>query len=972
MVEHGSSLPALLSGRYAVEETIGRGGMATVYRMRDVRHDRDVAVKVLDPELSRTLGPERFLREIRIAAQLTHPHILTLHDSGEADGMLYYVTPLLTGGSLSDRLRQEPRLPVEEALRITCEVATALAHAHRQGIVHRDIKPENILLDAGGDALLADFGVASALDSAGERLTVTGVSLGTPTYMSPEQVTADSAPDGRSDIYSLGCVLFEMLAGEPPFNGPTGHAILARRLTESAPGIRTVRPDVPERLEQVLLRAMERGPADRYESADAFHAALMACAHAAAHVATGSGLRARFRRAPGLYAAAALGLALLVGGGLRQFGVLGTADVRMSLAAVTEVERALDGEEWIAAYRLAEAMPDGVADSVRDALRAAASGTGTLLSDPPGAAVAWRPFDEPEGEWVELGTTPLEARLPRGLVAIRLEHEGYVPRIVGLTPGSEPATWRLSRAAEAEADALHVPGGETGLAAVTIRLAPRVVISDYLIDRFEVTNRQFREFVDDGGYQTGELWEHPFVRDGRQIPWEDAVAAFVDRTGRPGPSTWEVGTFLPGTEDHPVTGVSWYEAQAYARYTGRELPTLYHWFRAAGIHNSNVVVPLSNLQGSGTAPVGQFPAVTVTGAFDMAGNAREWLVNPVTGDLRYTVGGGWNDPDYAFTIPQPQPAFDRSSANGLRLITDLGSQEAYAAAAVPIARSQRDFAAEVPASDEVFNAYLSLYDYDDASLDAVVESVDTVEIGIRERVTFDAAYGGERMVLYLFRPTRQSEHLQTVVYFPGNGAVEEANISSRSGPGSLVAFLVQSGRMVAFPVYKSTYERRDGFVYLASKTSSVWREQVIRWKQDLMRSLDYLETRADVEADRIVYFGHSWGGMMGPIMLAREPRFSAAVFYVAGYSLEEVQPVVDPFHFAPRVRVPLLMINARFDYLFPVETSALPLFEHIGSPVKKHFVSETGHALDGSHVVPRNEVIRETLDWFDGHLGRVR
>jgi dienelactone hydrolase len=450
------------------------------------------------------------------------------------------------------------------------------------------------------------------------------------------------------------------------------------------------------------------------------------------------------------------------------------------------------------------------------------------------------------------------------------------------------------------------------------------------------------------------------------------VAAFVDRTGRPGPSTWEVGTFLPGTGDHPVTGISWYEAHAYATFTRRTLPTLYHWFRAAGVQNSHLIVPLSNLGGSGTAPVGEYPAVTVTGAFDVAGNAREWLANAATADLRYTVGGGWNDPDYAFTIPQPQPPFDRSVTNGLRLMTDLGSAEAYAAAARPVAREWRDFEAEVPASDEVFSAYLSVYSYDDRPLDAVVESVDTVEIGIRERITFDAAYANERMVLYLFRPHRTAGSLQTVVYYPGNGAIEEPDISARTGRRSNVAFLVQSGRMVAFPVYKSTFERRDGFEYLTSKKSSVWREQVIRWKQDLMRSLDYLETRDDVDVDRIGYFGYSWGGMMGPIMLAREPRFSAAVFYVAGYSLEEVQPAVDPFHFASRVRAPLLMINARFDYLFPVETSALPLFEHIGSPVKRHYISETEHALNISHVVPRTEVIRETLEWFDRHLGRVR
>jgi eukaryotic-like serine/threonine-protein kinase len=246
--------------------------MATVYRTHDLRHDRPVALKVFHPELAPALG-ERFVHEIRVAAKLSHPHILTVHDSGEAAGLLWYTMPLVEGESLRQRLAREGQLPMDDAVRIARTVAEALAHAHARGVVHRDIKPENILLFAG-EPMVADFGIALALDRAGgERLTSTGFSLGTPVYMSPEQACAAPRLDGRTDIYSLGCVLYEMLAGEPPFTGPTPQAIVAKRLSQPAPSLRTVR-EVPEALDQTVQRALARNPADRFMTADEFARAL--------------------------------------------------------------------------------------------------------------------------------------------------------------------------------------------------------------------------------------------------------------------------------------------------------------------------------------------------------------------------------------------------------------------------------------------------------------------------------------------------------------------------------------------------------------------------------------------------------------------------------------------------------------------------------------------------------------------------
>jgi serine/threonine-protein kinase len=262
-----------LAGRgYAIERVLGEGGMATVYLATDVKHRRQVAVKVMRPELAATLGADRFLREVEIAAQLSHPHILPVHDSGDADGVLFYVMPNAEGESLHDRIKRETQLPVDEALRIAREVAEALAYAHARKIVHRDIKPANIMLSAG-HALVADFGIARAVGSGG-GITQTGFAVGTPQYMSPEQATGSVSVDGRSDVFALGCVLYEMIAGEPPFSGPTAQAILTRSMSETPRSLTTSREGISPAIEAVVNRALTKNAADRWQSAADFARAL--------------------------------------------------------------------------------------------------------------------------------------------------------------------------------------------------------------------------------------------------------------------------------------------------------------------------------------------------------------------------------------------------------------------------------------------------------------------------------------------------------------------------------------------------------------------------------------------------------------------------------------------------------------------------------------------------------------------------
>jgi serine/threonine-protein kinase len=349
-----------------LEKELGRGGMAIVYLARDIRHKRLVALKVLHPELGAVLGTERFLREVETAAGLQHPHILPVFDSGEAAGRLWYTMPYVEGESLRDRLKREVQLPVEDAIRLTREVAEALDYAHRHGVVHRDIKPDNILLTEG-HASVADFGIAKALEAGGaDQLTQTGMTVGTPQYMSPEQA-AGGLVDARSDIYSLGCVLYEMLAGEPPYLGHSAQAIAAKRLLEPVPRLRTLRDNVPETLEQAVTRALARTPADRFPTAAEFARALTAppsgtvsSGATAPHAASPSQARRLPRRVATLLLALLLGVAVLfVWHRSRADGTRAGAPIRL---AVLPFENLGDSAD---AY-----FADGVADEVRGKLAA--------------------------------------------------------------------------------------------------------------------------------------------------------------------------------------------------------------------------------------------------------------------------------------------------------------------------------------------------------------------------------------------------------------------------------------------------------------------------------------------------------------------------------------------------------------------------------------------------------------------------
>ncbi len=494
--------------------------------------------------------------------------------------------------------------------------------------------------------------------------------------------------------------------------------------------------------------------------------------------------------------------------------------------------------------------------------------------------------------------------------------------------------------------------------------APAVELEDYWLDEYEVTNREFKEFVDAGGYREREYWKHPFVKDGRALSWERAMEEFRDTTGRPGASTWALGTYGDGQADFPVGGVSWFEADAYATFRGKSLPTVYHWRKAADVGIFSDIYRFSNF-GAGPARVGSHRGLSPWGAYDMAGNVKEWCWNQ-SGDRRYILGGAWSEPSYMFAAPDAQTPFRRLATYGFRCAKHARPVSDPLTAAV--GALSRDYSREEPASDETFRLYQNIYSYDRTPLNAVIESVDdSPEHWRTERISFQAAYGNERVTAYLFLPRNAIPPYQTVVHYPGGYAFRSD--SSEQLSAQFFEFILRSGHAVLYPIYKGSYERGGG---LPLAGPSAWRDQTVQQSRDLGRSIDYLETRQDIDRERLAFYGLSAGAVFGPILTALEPRLKASILLSGGFLTQSMPPEADPMNFAPRAKMPVLMLNGRHDFAYPLEAAQEPMFRLLGAPQKdtRHVVFENSGHFPNPDQMP--ELIKEALDWLDRYLGPVR
>jgi formylglycine-generating enzyme required for sulfatase activity/tRNA A-37 threonylcarbamoyl transferase component Bud32 len=954
-----------LAERYTVIGVVGSGGMGMVYRARDEKLQRDIAIKMLQPgvlvdEESRA----RFRREAHALAKLNHAHIAAVYDVIEQEGVDFIVMELVAGESLAAKLKLGA-LPVGEATAITLQVAEALEEAHERGVIHRDLKPANVMITPKGQAKVLDFGLAKLLGSAEatQSLAETRGVMGTPLYMSPEQALGKAA-DERTDLWSLGVLYYEALTGATPFHGASALAVLEAITTDPFKPVREVRPEVPAAPEQIVTRALEKDPSRRYATASAMKqdlADLLARMSSPLHALEKPGR-------PGVIWIAGTALLLVA------FAAVGTwlyrraAERRWARTeAVAQMNDLIAAKKPLAAWLTLE-KAEKILPSDAELRQAEEANTDTVAvhSDPAGAVVAIQDYLTPDAGWRKLGTTPLESvRIPNGYFRWRVAKAGASEMVVA-PEAAKTMEFSLTAQAKAPAGMVYAAGGSWGTYVAFIGWLGPYNFAPYYIDRYEVTNREYQKFVDSGGYTKQQYWPAEFEKDGRKVAWANAMAEFRDATGRPGPATWSGGHYPDGQGDFPVSGVSWYEAAAYAKSVGKELPVLGQWYQAASPDEAEYVVLMSNITKSAPAAVGTYKGVGPYGTYDMAGNVREWVANPVDDGLRFILGGSWKSQAYLYGDPEALSPFDREDGNGFRCVQNLGAVPEKAAALVH--RVTRDFSTYKPVSDEVFAAYKLLYAYQQTPLNAKAEGVVKETADWREeKVTFDAAYGGERMAAYLFLPKRVRPPYQTVLFFPSARVMFLPPDSRELGDVKFFDYVVESGRAVMYPVYEDTYERRLKY-NLPSGAESI--DLATEWYKDAARSLDYLATRGDIDYRRLGYLGVSMGAADGVIFATLlQDRLKAVVLLDGGFFMQKPLAGVDQADFAPRMKKPVLIVNGRYDYTFPVEKAQDPLFRMLGTPPedKKHVVLDTPHDV----TEQRGQLVKVVLDWLDRYLGRV-
>jgi len=965
-------LSSALAGRYQVQRKLGEGGMATVWLAVDLKHQRRVAIKVLKPELAAVVGSERFLAEIRTTANLEHPHILPLFDSGEDDGLLWYAMPYIEGESLRERLDREGPLPVDTALEIAAKVAGALQEAHERGIVHRDVKPPNILLDRHDEPRVADFGVALALSEArSERMTATGLSVGTPSYMSPEQHTGDREVDARSDVYALGVLLFEMLAGHPPFQGDTVRAVVTRTLTEEAPPLGGVRPDVPPGVARAVAQALAKDPGARTGSAEAFRAALVPAS------ASGPRRSVGFRMAAWL-AAAAVGVGAVLG--------WRTLQVSQARASLTEVAALADQGRYVEAFSRVLAAERWIpGDSTLAALGRRVSMTLSVTTDPAGAEMEVQRFDqEAQGppESVPVGTTPMDAiRLPRADHRMVLRLPGFVSRelvvsselvadSVSIT-GSDRVTVvvQLSPEADTPEGMIPVPGGAYGLTSPDAPSPETVVeLEPFFIHRFEVTNEAYARFVAAGGYGRHDLWDH--------APAE-VRGTLVDRTGLPGPREWTRQRFPEGEEMLPVTGVTWWEAQAFCRSVGGRLPTVFEWEKTAraGLRSHfGVIMPWglesavtgggqrANFDSDGPMPVDRHPfGVSFFGAYAMAGNVREWTLNAF-GQGRAVTGGSWQGPAYLFPQYDDVPAESASQSIGFRCARHDGTGD-QGGSGIELDLTPPVYA---PVDRATFESLLEFYRYDSLPANPRIVAEEDTPDWTRSRIWIDGPES-DSILLYFWMPKSSRPPYQTLVYVPGNSVFfyerVPDRVEDRIGP------LIQGGRAALAVVMQGMLERGwpPGYAPPAPPTVG-FRDLMVQHATELRLAMDYIQGREDVDPDGLAYVGDSWGAGSRLAFAVVDRRYRAAILLGAGID-ERVKPTLpeaDNVNFAPYIDVPTLMINGTNDEEHPWLYRAKPLWDLLSEPRDLLLVEGAGH------IPPLESRIPAMRALLDSVLGPVR
>lgn len=662
-------------------------------------------------------------------------------------------------------------------------------------------------------------------------------------------------------------------------------------------------------------------------------------------------------------------------------GYLGGIYLWTSRTALPDLSALVANDDNLGAWRVAERIRKifPLMDIIPHELRTFEAPPIFLETNPDQAEVYWREYEEAEGPWVYLGQTPIQgASLPATALSFRIEKEGYAPLLLNdanpsLQLSNHPffedgrEAFDLLPEQDLPTGMVYVPAGEF-IPAMSGSTVERISVEAFLIDRSEVSNLEYKDFVDAGGYSDTRFWTGlEFNNEGEQLDWEGASALMIDATGQPGPATWEFGSFKPGEDNHPVTGISWFEAMAYARFREKSLPTITHWSRAAYPPSEVAaslmpsIVKTSNFDRETLNPVESTQGKGAYGSVHQAGNAREWILN-AWGQGGMTTGGSYSEPTYFTTLRLFQPHFSRSDLNGFRLV-QLLDEEDGASFADPIQRTTSSNMTAAPMSDETYSVISAQFAYSPTNLEPEILEVD--ESGnqwTRETVRINTGYEAGSMEFLVYIPKGFDPPYQPVIYSPGvNVYNTDSQLRNFDPSAYLFDFLPVSGRALVVPAFDGSYERRNTQPSVAgqtpAETNRARTERLVHWRIDLGRLIDYFTLRADLDHEKAIYLGFSFGASTFLASVPFETRIKNFVLISGGGA--------GTINYLDRIVQPTLMLNGSGDYVFSIGSQE-SLFERFGTPAvdKRHVIMNAGH-----FPLPRNQMVGEISDWLNKYLG---
>ncbi|MCK4992636.1 MAG: SUMF1/EgtB/PvdO family nonheme iron enzyme [Bacteroidales bacterium] len=589
----------------------------------------------------------------------------------------------------------------------------------------------------------------------------------------------------------------------------------------------------------------------------------------------------------------------------------------------------------------------------------------TIHTVPSKAKIYAKPYSRPDTSWHFLGETPLlDFSFPKGLSRIKIVKPGFetqhdiIFEFYRNSSDSLNLDYTLFKADDTPENMVYIPGHQGSYK--TTPFLDALYAGDIWMDRFEVSNQQYKLFIDDGGYTNPDYWEHQFVDEEDTLDFDIAIDRFKDKTGWPGPINWEQGDFPLGEEDIPVTGISWYEASAYAKYVDKELPTIFHWVYLSVPHASAEIVKFGNFAEESPEVGGTYQSQTRYGTYDFPGNVSEWVFNS-EGSNRMIMGGNFREPTYWYNYRVGISPLTRNELIGfrcMRYINDTLRNEL----SQDFPPKERDFSNEEPVSDEVFSVFKELFRYEKEDLNSVIESRVETEDWIRETVFVDVPYEDTPMEIAVFLPANAKPPFQPVLYYPGLDARNASSTASMILENTGIDFFPKGGRAVIWPVYYSTFGRGD----IEAENLQTGRQVFSYIMIDAQITCDYLDTRNDMDAERIAYAGVSWGGFVAPYILSIEDRIKLGILMLFGVQSSDKYPEFDQINYLPRVKIPMLLLAGRYDPDYSMKQQQA-FYDFLGTPENE----KEWKIYESTHYIPRKDLINESLNWLDKYFGPV-